>query len=89
MSTEKMREEFEAWASSRCMQTKTDGESYYHHRTSGAWDAWKGDRESIAHKLIEARKYVAFAFGEGLEGAEQAGIDLDAAIDSLGLKVKP
>ena len=30
--------------------------------------------------LDQSRKYVAFAFDQGIEGADQAGLDIDAAI---------
>ena len=78
----KMRDDFEVWAESQCMPIKTDGASYYYHRTSDAWEAWQGAYASLNEALINARKYVAFAFNEGIEGADQAGLAIDAAISS-------
>lgn len=54
MSDEKMREEFEEWAENEGMTMMQDGETYYHHVTHHAWNAWKASRAALPIELPES-----------------------------------
>lgn len=47
-------------------------------------DQLKAEVEALRTALSDARPYVAFAFSEGMEGAQEAGMKLDAAMRKEG-----
>lgn len=68
-------------------------EPFRHIGMASGYQVNPGDREEneanarlmaaapdLLEALEQARKYVAFAFDQGIEGAEKTGLDLDAAI---------
>lgn len=101
MNIEKMREEFETWARSQCMQLKKDGvvTTYAYERTDLAWQAWQASRESLVIEL-PAENPLGSGPGDcegGLPSFEQHCAaecnfilrDCREAIESAGVKVKP
>ncbi|HJH21442.1 MAG TPA: hypothetical protein K8W20_22405 [Pseudomonas lactis] len=96
MSTEKMREEFEAWWAEnmntemmdlhRCSFPLTDyvEQPYACHETGRGWMSWQASRADIEVDLTEVRKTTALPDRTWL-----LGNDVVSAIESLGLKVKP
>lgn len=51
MSNEKMREEFEEWASKEGYVIRTDGADYYCHETSEAYATWQASRAALCVEL--------------------------------------
>lgn len=106
MSTEQMRDKYEAWASSVLLQGKVtqefikgmrEGDTYsltgYSAETSrkylvgvisAGWMSWQASRAAIEVDFTEVRKTTALPDRLWL-----LGNDAVAAIESLGIKVKP
>lgn len=85
MSTEKMREEFEAatleiYANADLVRKD---EGYRNAHIQSAWWGWKASRAAIEVDLTEVRKTTALPDRTCL-----LGNDVVSAIESLGLKVK-
>lgn len=72
---DQMREEFEVWAFGQCFELKTDGASYYHHRTSDAWEAWQAAREplSSAYTAVDMSTAAADGFRDGVDSFKIRG----------------
>ena len=93
MNTEKMREEFEAWAKHHyllmdCVTDLQDGE-YFDPEMQYAWEAWQASRESL---VIELPKRCDKMDGIAVyteEGDFYHRHDVREAIEAAGLKVKP
>ena len=51
--SEKVREEFEVWATSCEMCTYLDGVEYRHQSTEWAWKAWQASRAALVVELPE------------------------------------
>lgn len=49
--SDKMREEFEAWAESQALNTMQDGETYYFADSHHFWQAWQASRKAIKFEL--------------------------------------
>lgn len=92
MSTEKMREEFEGAyvrdlvgnsLSSACewLERGSDGE-YRSFQARGAWWAWQASREAIEVELPREDRNIDYS-------GYISKSETEAAIESLGLKVKP
>jgi hypothetical protein len=97
MSTEKMREEFEAWylgkfcgGKERLFRCVNADQVYYFAEVQSKWDAWQASRAAIEVELP------GFMEPKGMEPSSQdwqnGGDEMRArcwnAIESLGLKVK-
>lgn len=93
MSTEKMREEFEAWAIKDAasvgvvLSPVRHGEWYGHDRLNTAWAAWQASRAALVIELpseCPPEKYndesMANGFNDGVEACREC-------IESCGLKV--
>lgn len=85
--SDKMREEFEAFACTRTGGTAEEisaerrGDSYRDEDLAGGWFVWQASRESMA-----APKFCGYKF----EGCRYYDADaVDDALEDLGLKVKP
>lgn len=98
MSTEKMREEFEAAymkdVSERFRAAEVSDEEwiergssgeYRSFRAAGAWWAWQASRAAIEVELPSCRDSSSAYFGDECYAPDE----LVKAIESLGLKVKP
>lgn len=90
MSTEKMREEFEAWASDRLGLTtrKLSSRLYQSFGMHTAWEAWQASRADIEVEL----PYDSDALNgdhDFIKGWRLGVKDTVLSIESLGLKVKP
>lgn len=71
--SDKMREEFEEWAST--------------HEIRCAWDVWRASREAVVVELPHIGDYLD-TYRQG-ENCRSFLDDLRTAIESQGLKVKP
>jgi len=92
MSTEKMREEFEAWIcgiwpgvsiSRNSDDAAMFAGSYRDERVHMAWKGWQSSRAAIEVELPDSSEFDSPA------DCHQAIRDCRYAIESLGLKVKP
>lgn len=90
MSTDKMREEFEAWAVGQGLSMKKIITGVYRTgNTSLAWKAWKESRAALVIELPDpyqtAKRYMAdeakFANKEGIDECREA-------IEAAGVRVK-
>lgn len=57
MNTEKMREEFEAWAYSVGFDIRARDGSYLEDNTADVWLSWQASRESLVITLPDPEKY--------------------------------
>lgn len=103
MNTEKMREEFEAWAKQHylLMECVTDlqYDEYFDPEMKYAWESWKASRESLVIDLPDDG--IEDCRKEWPERGEKHGYDTfdtgylyackkhEEAIEAAGLKVKP
>lgn len=92
MSNEKMREEFEAWALARFINSETmnpllrdpeESDEYLYTMVNMAWVAWQASRAALVIELPE--DYCYDSSGE----AYLVIRDCREAIEAAGLKVKP
>ena len=81
MSDEKMREDFEVWASDRLGLTtkKLSSGLYQSFGMHTAWEAWQASRAAIEVELPAKLEYTGS--GSAIDACKEA-------IESLGLKVK-
>lgn len=105
MESEKMREEFEAWARSEglpldpcpCAIEHIGLGDYMDEITLAAWSGWKASRESLVIELPPVRpepKCEGGSDGEAASwniwvGDKLAKAECREAIEAAGLKVKP
>lgn len=95
MSTDKMREEFEAAFKAENGYTPLrnhygDGSDYESPYCNGAWWAWQASRAAIEVELPKpSESYGCMGEGMGDPDYSIAYEDAVEAIESLGLKVKP
>lgn len=102
MSNEKMREEFEAWASEEAevrgvgtllgLMTDEHHDRYSMIWTQTAWMAWQASRAAIEVELPIAHGAPrnSSSYQEGIaDGFERGVYRCQGAIESLGLRIKP
>lgn len=97
--TDKIREEFEAWASKQRLPVKKDGvaTTYAYKETDIAWQAWKASRAAV---VVDLPQVVGYQDDTGDVGADSdrmdgevfygllRAIDVEDAIEAAGLRVK-
>lgn len=88
---EKMREEFEAWASKQRLPVKKDGvaTTYAYKETDIAWQAWKASRAAVVVEFPE--KPTLDKFNDYGQCAVSGNMYYACrrAVESEGLRVKP
>ena len=96
MSTEKMREEFEAWylvARSGpdldpAHDLNLDGDGvYYYQETFLMWKAWQASRAAIEVELPALEN--SSSYHDGADQRDAKVMECRKSIESLGLRVKP
>ncbi|MNN51285.1 hypothetical protein D3C81_1659140 [compost metagenome] len=88
MDTNKMREQFEAWARSRSMDLEYRnipgvGQFYECPRTLLASEAWQASREAVSVEMPEYLDTDRIGF------AAYCAAEVEAAIEACGLRIKP
>lgn len=86
MDTNKMREQFEAWALTEGLSLNTRYGTYFLATTEKAWRSWKASRAAVVVELPR-EPYVGQGFSQPSYG--DALKDCRAAIEAQGLKVAP
>lgn len=97
--TDKMREEFEAWAVKESFnRERLGGGPYLTPITAAAWQAWKASRAAVVVELPEIVGYQDDTGDVGADSDRMDGevfygllraIDVEDAIEAVGLRVKP
>ena len=91
MSTEKMREGFEAWLESRLGERSAivrvdDG--YLHLETEVAWQAWQASRAAVMVELPKPFSAAACRISLALRDKNEILRECRAAIKAAGVRVK-
>ena len=82
--SEKMREEFESWATSCHMCTYLDGVEYRHQSTEWAWLAWQASRAALVVELPTLENGLIHPF----DGSSMIVDAVARQLDCAGVKYK-
>jgi hypothetical protein len=74
--SDQMRAEFEVWAVSRMMVMRTDGDTYYHHETSNAWDVWQASRAALVVELPAEDERGHIRYTAAMRAIQSSGVSV-------------